>query len=167
MLRCYGTVLKNINNVLDVMCPIRELRVSTTKPDWLNNEIIQLMWKRDLAYKRARRTKHLTNWTKAIFLRNRVETFMKKRKKRKKTENLNRNRNNPVRFWKEIRSLVPKDSYAEVTSLTEEETGNVYSSMDLCTHINDYFTNIGKKLADTIIAKNGNKLLLSVTYCSE
>ena len=34
---------RNIIDSLDEICPIRKIQVSNSKPDWLNNEIIQLM----------------------------------------------------------------------------------------------------------------------------
>ena len=47
----------NITSSLDEICPIRELLVSDSKPEWLNNDIIQVMRKRDKAYRPARKTK--------------------------------------------------------------------------------------------------------------
>ena len=141
----------NVTKALDMMCPICKITVSCTKPDWLNNEIIVLMRKRDLVYKKARKTKQSTDWRKATFLRNRVDIFIKNYKIRKITENLNRYRNNPVKFWKEIRTVVPKDNLPEVCELIDEETGQTFVSEQLSNHINDYFVNIGAKLADLII----------------
>ena len=146
----------NISASLNEICPIRNLRVSESKPHWLNNELIQLMRKRDVAYRKARRTKIKTDWIKATFLRNRVETFIKKFKKRKITDSLNRNRNNPAKFWRDIRSVMPKDETIEVTSLTDETTGQTYTSEGLADYINTYFTNIGCDLANAIASRRND-----------
>ena len=129
--------------------------MSATKPDWLNNDVIQLMRKRDRAYRKARKTKNSVDWRKATFLRNRVDSFIRNFKKQKITENLNRHKNNPVKFWKEIRTLVPKDIPSEITELKDEQTNVIYNSDQLSNHINQYFVNIGAKLADEITKKKG------------
>ena len=146
----WNEVETNIRNSLDSVCPIKELSVSASKPEWLDNEIIQVMRKRDIAYKKARRSNNDVDWRKATFLRNRVETMIKNHKKNKIHDSLNNNRNNPTKFWKEIRKIIPKDSSPEVISLKDEETGTTYTSAHLCDHINEYFTTIGSKLATII-----------------
>ena len=109
------------------------------------------MRKRDSAYKKARRTGNSVDWRKAVFLRNRVEFVIKNYKRDKIRDNLNRNRNNPAAFWKDIRSIMPKAGVAEVSSLKDEDTGYVYSAKELTDHINSYFANIGEKLAGDIM----------------
>ena len=53
------------------------------KPDWLDNDIVQLMRKGYKMYKEARRKKDPTLWRKATFLRNRVEISIKTHKRQK------------------------------------------------------------------------------------
>ena len=144
---------KKISDSLDIICPIRDLSVSDSKPEWLNNDIIQVMRNRDKAYKKARKTKQDVDWRKAIFLRNRVEFFIKTFKQNKIRDNLNRHRNNPTKFWKEIRTIIPNESSPTVTSLDDEESGITYTSNELSGHINQYFSTIGEKLANIIKSK--------------
>ena len=141
----------NIRTTLDVTCPIRDIRVSDTKPQWLSNEIIQLMRKRDTAYKKARLTKNQIDWRKATFLRNRVEFYIKDFKSYRITGNLNRYANNPSKFWKELRKVVPKGSVVNVSSLIDEKSGQVHSDKQLSEYVNKYFANVGKELANNII----------------
>ena len=112
------------------------------------------MRKRDAAYKKAKRTGNPVDWRKAVFLRNRVEMAIKNYKRNKITENLDRHRHNPTKFWKEIGTVMPKSSVAEVSVLKDEETGRDFSSKDLSDHINSYFANIGGKLADAIVSNS-------------
>ena len=65
MWNCFET---NITNVLDRMCPIKQLVVPESEPDWLTNDVVQLIRKRDKMYKDARRKKDPTTWRKATFL---------------------------------------------------------------------------------------------------
>ena len=84
------------------------------------------MRKRDKAYKKARKWKDETDWRKATFLRNRVESPIKNYRKKKINDNLLRNRNNPAKLWKEIRTVIPKETSPEVMSLDDETTGETY-----------------------------------------
>ena len=127
---------QKMSEALDVICPVRDLSVSDSKPEWLNNEIIQVMRKRDKAYRKARKSKQDVDWRKAIFLRNRVELLIKEFKQKKIIDNLDRHRNNPSKFWKEIRTIIPKESSSIVTSLDDEETGITYPFHELSDHIN-------------------------------
>ena len=146
----------NIPSSLDQICPIRKLLVSDTKPEWLNNNIIQLMRKRDVAYRKARNSKSDVDWRKATFFRNQIENGIKQFKKRKITDSFTRNRNNPNKFWKDIRTILPNDKTVEVTSLKDEETGQTLEGGELSEHINNYFANVGSKLANVIIGKRRN-----------
>ena len=152
----------NINRALDLSCPIRTIVLSDSKPEWFNNEVIQLMRKRDKAYSKARRTKNDVNWRNATFLRNRVDMFIKQFKKQKILNSLERYKNDPNRFWKEIRSVVPKGQQAEVNSLCDEEDDNTYEGTALHNHINHYFSHIGTNLADAILRKQGNQVLNTI-----
>ena len=148
--RMWDIMKENISLSLDIICPIRNIQVSDTKPDWLNNDIIQLMRKRDKAYLKARRSKNEVGWRKATFLRNRVESFIKNHKKNKIITNLERYHNNATKFWRQIREIVPKEKSPIVNSLLDERNGQSFEGIDLCNHINQYFASIGKTLAEQI-----------------
>ena len=77
---------------------------------------------------------------------------------RKIRDNLNRYGNNPAKFWKEIRKVIPKDTSPTVTSLEDESTEITYTADDLSDHINEYFATIGEKLASIIKNKRGANL---------
>ena len=149
----------NMLNALNQLCPIRQLTVPITKPKWMNDEIVLLMRNRDKMYKKARRTKDPIVWRKARFLRNRVESHIKNYKKNKIQSELNLNKNNPIKFWKNIREIWPEDHTPNVMILRDEfDPQRTFEDMDLAEHINEYFTNIGNKLADVITNRiDGNQ----------
>ena len=145
----------NITTSLDSLCPIRNLMVPKCKPDWLTNDLVQLMRKRDKAYGRAR--KHKTDqvlWRKATFLRNRVESLIKQHKKNKIQLELQQNRLNPNKFWNSIRTILPNDKGQNITKLEDPINGNVHEGEQLAVHINSFFANIGQSLANEILATN-------------
>ena len=143
----------NVNIVLDELCPIRNLTVPETKPDWLTNDIVQLMRRRDKMYKEARRKKDPVIWKKAIFLRNRVEMTIKAYKRDKIRNELVHNQNNPKKFWQNINCLLGKKDNVSIQQLVSEDGEIVYEGKLLSEYINGYFAEIGSKLANDIMTK--------------
>ena len=141
---------KNIIEVLDQICPIKKLTVPENKPKWLNNDLLVLMRKRDAMYREARRKKDPILWRKAKFLQNRVEMSIKRYKKEKIEGELIRNRTNPKKFWANIREIWPKDSLSNVHTLLDDNGDLINTDWELVNHINEYFANIGNKLANEI-----------------
>ena len=99
----------NMINTVNKLCPVKELSVLISKPKWMNDDIVLLMRHRDKLYKKARRTKDPVVWRKAQFLRNRVKAHIKNYKKSKIQTELILHKNNPNKFWKNIREIWPMD----------------------------------------------------------
>ena len=154
---------KNITTILDALCPIRSLVVPESKPDWLNDEIIQLMRRRDKLYREARQKKNPITWRKAIFLRNRVEMAIKNTKRNKIQRELHTNRNNPKKFWENINSIISENKAGNISNLQDEKGVLIQNSLELAEMINTIFVNVGKTLAQDILARApGNRENLAV-----
>ena len=114
-------------------------------------------------YKVARKKKDPVSWRKARFLRNRVELSIKTFKKEKIQEELIRNKTNPKKFWENVREIWPKDSVSPIHSLMDDNDMLLVNDLDIAYHINEYFSNIGEKLAN-IIRANGNGEQMSTQF---
>ena len=145
----------NITKILDNLCPIRKLVVPESKPDWLNDDIIHLMRKRDKTRK-ARKKKNSVTWRKAIFLRNRVEMAIKNSKRDKIRRELHINKNNPKKFWENINSIISDKKVGKMEGLLDENGILVQESLELAELINTFFVNVGKTLAQDIEIKVPN-----------
>ena len=144
----------NIARTLSHMCPIRQLIVPESKPDWLHKDIVLLMRKRDKMYREARRKNDPVLWRKATFLRNRVEMAIKTSKGNKIRQELNLNRNNPKKFWESINSIISNNKSTVTQRLMEQDGTPFYEGQQLAEIINQYFANIGNNLAKEIINCN-------------
>ena len=60
---------------------------------------------------------------------------------------LDRYNNNPKKFWSEINKILPNAQDSMLKSIHDKNLGKRFKDMDLNTYINDYFANIGSKLA--------------------
>ena len=135
---------QNIIKILDQVCPIKSLTVV----DWLTNELLSVMRQRDKAYKKARRTNLTHDWAQAKQLRNRVKTAVRTSKANVIKDKLERYQHNPKKFWQEINKLLPSSQSTRITGIVDETTGHEVPEESLMSHINDYFSSIGSKLAD-------------------
>ena len=61
---------------------------------------------------------------------------------------LNDYRNNPKKFWEQIKSTYPTDKNQNPIRLSDTE-GNILNNNQTATLVNEYFTNIGPDLANT------------------
>ena len=137
----------NIVNVLDNICPSKTLQVVDTRPDWLINELLVRMRQRDKAFRKARRTNNGADWALARNLRNQLCMDIKTAKANTIKDKLDRYGPNPKRFWQEVNKLLPHSQDAGIRYLWNEITNNKMEDIGLNEYINDYFANIGSRLA--------------------
>ena len=134
---------------LDKFCPITKLMIPEKKPKWINADILKLMRDRDTFYHRARRTGDQDAWNIARYLQNEVNMAIKTFKAIKIKSDLDRYQNNPKKFWEKIHELLPKNNTTyRINSLLDEDTDAIITSGKLSGHVNEYFTQIGAKLAE-------------------
>ena len=70
---CWNEILCAICIILDEMCPLKKKNVRDRNEPWLTNDIIDLIHNKDLAWKKARKTKSLDDINLAKNLRNCVK----------------------------------------------------------------------------------------------
>ena len=128
---------------LGTLCPVKPLTVVDTKLRWLSNALILQMREKD----KARRTQLQVDWERAKQIRNELSTNIKSAKSNFIGTELENNKNNPRKFWKQINELLPNMKNAEVLELQDELTSETFSGEKLNDHINNYFANIGQTLA--------------------
>ena len=90
--KLWKIINRNIELVLDRLCPVRKLVIPESKPKWLTRDIILLMRDRDYFFARARRNNRADDWNISRFLRNRVNQAIKNHKATKIKRNLERHK---------------------------------------------------------------------------
>ena len=141
----------NIRESLDKICPIKQIKVPITRPKWLINEIVSLMRDRDKMFSHARRTNNQDSWNMARFLRNWVEMAIIKTKS---NTQLNESKNNPKRFWRSIREVLPQRNTSIIKPLIDTKNNSKIEKDRLPSFINTFFANIGHNLAQPLLMKH-------------
>ena len=144
----WNCFIKNVGEALDTVCPIKSLKVVENKPEWLSYDLLIRMRERDKAYRKARRTKCQADWTIARNLRNTLSMDIKTSKSNIIKGKLDRYKNSPKKFWSEINKILPNSQHSVIKSLHDENLNKTFEDLDLNTYINDYFANIGSRLAN-------------------
>ena len=134
-------------NVCDVHAPIKDKLVKGSKlPEWINNDFIKLSKQRDYFYKKAHKTNDPSDWKSAKSLRNKVNNMNKFLKKTYCDKAINDNVNNSKQLWNTIKKLIPK-SKSSVQSV-KSKNGLTTNDKEIANQFNEFFTSIGKNLAD-------------------
>ena len=97
---------------------------------------------------KARRTNEPQDNQAARKARNQTNRLLKSAKNNFIKEKLNDYRNNPKKFWEQIKSTYPTDKNQNPIRLSDTE-GNILNNNQTATLVNEYFTNIGPDLANT------------------
>ena len=148
-IRMWEIMKINIEGIIDTMCPMKTFRINQIKQPWITPPLIELIKDKDKILKKAKKKKTDENlWKQAKIFRNRCTNRLRKVKADYVKSNLNNNQNNPKKFWKNIQEIFPQKSKNNKNIiLTDMDTDQTLESEKVADYINDFFTNIGPKLA--------------------
>ena len=144
----WNSIYNEIKKELDCMCPIKRFTVKSQRPDWVTNDLLELMKDRDYFYKKAKQSKNEDDWNIAKHLRNIANFNVRQAKVDFILKELETHKNDPNKFWKTIKKVFPgKNKARDKTIKLQSETGRVIEKNVIPGYINDFFINIGKKIA--------------------
>ena len=141
----------NVYQSLDVLYPTKTFSVKKYKEPWITNEHLELIRDKDLALKKAKRTKKDTDWVIARRLRNECLSKIRKAKCDFVQSELDNNMNDSKKFWRNVHDIWPnKKSASPKITLIDQDTKKEIKQEDIATYINKYFTGIGSSLAQNL-----------------
>ena len=100
--RGYKIIISKIKNHLDIMCPIKYLKVSTIKPFWLSHHIIESLNERNRLFREAKMSHSIDALSKALVARNRTNKLVNTAKQDFIKESLDQNSHDPKQIWRII-----------------------------------------------------------------
>ena len=148
---CWELMHSKIMAVTDTLCPLKEFKFSKDKPIWLTHDLINLMKNRDESLKQYAKTKTEEDKIKMRKARNSTNIAVKAARADYIKEQLETQRNDPKKFWKNISEVIPnKKSNNQNYTNIHDENRNIIPQNLLASHINCFFSDIGIKLDRTI-----------------
>ena len=144
--------IQKISITLDLMCPLKEYSVNEYKENWMNRDLMELIIDKDLALKKAKKSNKLDDIIYARKIRNETGKIIEKAKKDYLEEEFINSKGDPKKFWKNIYSIIPKANInnQKDTIHLKNENGSKIDLEKTSDFINDFFINIGPKLANRI-----------------
>ena len=140
----WDMILNKINEILAVMCPMKRVYVRSQKSPWINNEIIRNINERTKFIKLFRKTGSPHFFELSKFLRNKVTTLICKAKATYIQDNLQRNRENPKKFWRLLRTVFNgAKSQTLDMEFTNPETHMKVERENVPNFLNNYFVKVG------------------------
>ena len=144
-----------IEGLLDQIAPVKTFKFRNSKPGWLSNDLIEMMRDRDLALKRARKSKNIEVKKHARSIRNLVNHYIKQARSEYLKEQLENLKDKPKKFWNIINDIINPNNKSNTFKLTDDQ-GICMEDHEAAETINNYFANIGKNLAENIVLNQGD-----------
>ena len=137
-------------DVLDKHAPIQHIRKRTFNVPWLTADIKKLIFERDRKKRKAMVTKHSADWDVYKTSRNRVNIALRHAKAEYYRTKIAHQKNNPKEAWKTINDLLGRSANDNIVNELKINDSNITSTEEIANAFNEYFTNIGPNLANSI-----------------
>ena len=151
-----------LTTVFNRHAPFIEKRVKDRFSPWLSSEIRQQMNNRDKALRKARKTNKKTDLHFYKTLRNRCTNSIREAKTNCNKNLLAENSNNPSRFWKIIKEIIPIKCKNATSRLLfdEADSKKVSDPVKISNTFCSFFTNVASTL------KRNTLLLKDFIWCN-
>ena len=148
-----------IEEFLNIMCPIKYLKIRTDSPPWITQEVIEAINDRNSFFRQAKLSMDSEHIKRAHSARNRANRLILATKGEYIKEILHKYKDDPKKFWRVLNSNLLKGK--EISSdITFNKGNDVYTTIsESCEYMNKHFAGIGKKLHSQF-----NNNLLSENY---
>ena len=136
---------------MDESCPTNTFRVRESRETWVTNELLEEIKDKDRALRTAKRTGKEVDWAQAKLARNRVRRLVEQARADFWKDQQLELEDDPKMFWRVVKTIVPgKKAGSEYMNLSDKEAageGQNIAANDTADYVNDFFSNIGPKLA--------------------
>lgn len=135
-------------SVVEKHAPLGTHRVSTKKPQWVNDELLKAVKERDYFKKVAADSKRVSDWANFKKKRNSVNRLKSELKSYFYNNKLREEQSNPKRLWNTIKDLLhSKNNTTKIHSVKSNEGIQVTNNKEIANNFNKFFVTIGSTLA--------------------
>ena len=138
----------NVLGVLDILAPITKKRVRESSPQWVTEDLIKSIRKRDYLKKVASRSKNEMDWQNFKQQRNFVINLKNRLKNQYFQNKIDDNKDNSKKLWKTLNTLIPNDKKSNnITHFLTDEGKEISDKKEIAETFNRFFSTVGSKLA--------------------
>ena len=128
------------------LCPVRNFKFAKEKPNWISDDLIELIKNRDKSLKQYNRSKSEVDKIEMKRMRNLVNVAVKSARNDYVRNQLDIHQKDPNNFWKNINKILPSKSDGKHFDNILDENNVRIPQNKLPDAVNKYFATIGKKL---------------------
>ena len=151
---CYSSFISKFLEVFNQFFPNRTFKFSKKKyprHEWMTKGLIKSCNKKSRLYKKFRQDPSLLNKTKYVIFRNKLKSLLVKAEKFYYREKFNSIQGDLCKTWKLLRTVMNRNNtYNVVNDFVAEDGSIITNTKEVVEHFNNYFVNIGNKLASVI-----------------
>jgi len=150
----YNTFLKTFNTLYDECVPLKKCTGNKRKEPmspWITKGLLKSINKKNLLYKQYIHSPTQKNLQKFKTYKNKLNVLTRKAKRKYYFSKFERNKNNMKQTWNTINDIIGRGKKQSSQSKFTDEYGNVLTDpTDIANGFNDFFVNVGPKLASNI-----------------
>ena len=140
----WAIISMRIQEILSVMCPYKRILLRDRKTPWITPEIINCIQERSKFMKIFRRSGNEGIFEIVKYLRNKINSLVRKAKSEYIKANLRNNRTNPKKFWRTLNNVLKGEtSRQQTTNFVDPISNKEVPTKDACDFLNNFFVNIG------------------------
>ena len=139
-------------DVLDVVAPIKHVRIKTRTEPWINSMILELIWERDRLLFESNKDKANKELRKEFnMLRNKVQREIRIAKTNYFKDKIEENKGNSKGLWRQLKSIgYTSKSKNNCKIVLDINNKSCYEPKTIVEHMNNYFLNIPTNLVNML-----------------
>lgn len=144
----WDPLYSHIVSIVNAHCPLRILRLTTSRPKYLTDDILALMRERDKAFKAARTLNSANAWHNARTLCSKVAKELRAAKRNYILKQLDAVKGDGRKFWHIINSSFFPKASTQITQVFGQQSGDLLEGVDAANEINNYFCKVSVQLSN-------------------
>ena len=153
--------------MLDKHAPLQHKKLRSKKVPWITSSIKELINRRDKLKRKAIVTNLEQDWLNYKISRNEINIKLRNAKRNYYSTHIAGQKHGPKRAWKSINNLLGRQNKPTIVHELNLNDNNLTTPKDIAEGFNDYFSNIGPKLATEIESSNINFEMYAINAKSE
>ena len=143
--QAWNIMLEKIRYEIELMCPLKNIKINKQKDPWITNEILELINDKNDLLAGAKCSKLVEDWDNAQTARNLVSSMIKEAKRDYLTNEIGNN-HDPNKFWNRLHSMFPDKPTSGKINLKNSNTNEMLKENDIPDYANTFFTSVGSNI---------------------
>ena len=156
----YSNFINKTTELLNTHCPLKSTKISNRKSvrkPWITTSILKSIRTKDKLYKKFISKPTTDNKLKYTKYRNILNNLLRAAKKSHITAEIELNKFNMKETWKTLNNVLGRNKQIKLPDFFKDLDGNkITDSKVIANNFNEFFTNVGTKLANKISSPDSN-----------